>query len=113
MKIPSLGGIGQAVGSELSGGIAHALHASKRTESAARNIGGQVGKALGDYAPLALMAKDGAILPKTKGKRQKRIPAILHSGEVVLPQGVKATKKQLQSIRKRQKGKGNTYVHFC
>ena len=112
MKIPSLGGVGQAIGSEGAGAIAHYFKAGKRGEAAARNIGGQVGKALGDYAPLALMAKDGAIIKRRKGK-QRAIQAILHTGEAVLPMGVPLTKGQRKAIVKRQKGKGNTYVHFC
>lgn len=113
MKIPSLGGIGKSIGEEAAGGIAHAFKASKRSEQAARNIGGQIGKAAGEYAPIALglIAKQGAIIKRRRG-RQVPIPAILHSGESVLPYGVALTKGQKKAIHRRQKGRGNTVIMF-
>ena len=51
MKLPSLGGIGKSIGSEIAGGIAHQFKAGKRSEAAARNIGGELGAADSDLLP--------------------------------------------------------------
>lgn len=109
IKLPSLKGVGKSLGSEILGGLAHAFGAGKRAESAARNIGGEIGSVGGEIAtPVvagALLAKKGAII-RRRGK-QKPVLAVVHTGETILPMGVKPTLKQKSAIVKRQKGKGN------
>lgn len=44
----------------------------------------------------------GKLIPFKKGGRVKKTgPALLHSGEVVLPRGVAPTKAQVKAIKKR------------
>lgn len=107
IKFPSLKGVGKSLGQEVFGGIVHAFGGGKRAESAARNIGGEIGSAGGEVAtPLigaALMAKTGGKVP---GKRGKAKLVLAHSGETILPLNTRPTKNQLKVIRKNQKRKG-------
>lgn len=91
---PSLGGLGKAIGSELGGGFGKML-GGKRGESAGRSIGGELGKIGGEVAPLALAFKNGGRVP---GKLHKPVKAVVHSGEYILPVGVKPTKAQVKAV---------------
>lgn len=107
IKFPSLKGVGKSIGQEVFGGIVHAFGGSKRAESAARNIGGEIGSTGGEVAtPIlagALMAKTGG---RIKGKRGKATLIVAHAGETILPINTRPTKNQLKVIRKNQKRKG-------
>jgi hypothetical protein len=104
MKLPSLGGIGKSIGSEIAGGIAHQFKAGKRSEAAARNIGGEIGKYAAEAAPL-LFFENGGYVP---GKRGHPVKAIVHSGEFILPINAKPTlaqKKIVASNKRKEKKK--------
>jgi len=70
-------------------------------------VGGAAGGVLGkqlmtsalEAAPLMLLKTGGAV----KGKRDKKVPAILHGGEFVLPYGIKPTKAQKSAVAKNKR----------
>lgn len=110
MKIfPSLGGIGKSIGSELGGGIARTFKAGKRSEAAARNIGGEIGKYAAEAAPL-LFFETGGVVP---GARGKPIKVIAHGGEVVLPLNAKPTAKQLKIIASNKRKEKKKKIIFA
>ena len=74
-------GLGQAGGQLLAG-------------DKGRQAGGIIGGALGSLIPE--FKKGGRV----KGNKGKRVRAILHAGEYVLPVGVKPTKKQMAEVNK-------------
>lgn len=74
--------VGQGLGSLAGGLIGHSKE------------GQAIGGTLGGFLPF----KKGGRVPGAKGKAMK---AIVHGGEVVLPVGVPATKKQMAAIKKR------------
>lgn len=78
------GEIGKFAGKRL--GKYTGIHAEKGYK-----VGRRVGGILGDLLPF----KKGG---RVKRKTQK---ALLHQGEFVLPKGVKPTKKQVRSVKKR------------
>jgi hypothetical protein len=82
-------GFGSLLGRTLGGGFG-GLVGGDKGESAGRDIG----SALGSFLPF----KKGGRVP---GKKGMPVKAIVHSGEIVLPVGVAATKTQKAAIRKR------------
>jgi hypothetical protein len=95
----SIGGVGKSIGQELAGGVVHAFGGGKRAESAARNIGGSIGEVALPAAGVALGFKNGGKVPGVTGQPVK---AIVHSGEYVLPVGVKPTAAQKKAVAKRK-----------
>ena len=86
-----MGMIGSAVGS-FAGGKLGKHFGEKKGES--------VGKAIGDLAGGLLPYKNGGVV---KGpKKGKAVQIIAHTGEWVLPVGVKRTKSQKAEITKRK-----------
>jgi hypothetical protein len=82
-------GFGSLLGRTLGGGLGGLIGGDKG-ESAGRNIGSEIGSFLN-------FAKGGRV----PGVRGKPVKAVIHSGEIVLPVGVAATKTQKAAIRKR------------
>lgn len=74
--------LGQGLGGLAGGAIGH------------QKEGAAIGGTLGGMLPF----KKGGRVP---GKKGKPVKAMLHGGEVVLPVGVKPTKKQVDAIRKK------------
>jgi hypothetical protein len=72
------------------------------TRSAGKVAGGVLGKQLMtsalEAAPM-LLKTGGAV----KGGRNKKVPAILHGGEYVLPHGIKPTKAQKAAVAKNKR----------
>lgn len=95
---PSLAGVGRSIGQEL-GSVAGKALFGKKGGTALRNIGGELGSVAGEVAPLALAFKNGGRVP---GKLHKPVKAVLHSGEYVLPVGVKPTQAQMKAVAKRK-----------
>jgi len=60
--------------------------------------GSKIGGALGNFLPF----KKGGRVPKTKSGV---VPALLHSGEYVLPKSVKPTKAQMKKVADGKKKK--------
>lgn len=81
------------------------------TKSVGRSAGAVLGKQMMtsalESAPLMVLKTGGAV----KGGRNKKVPAILHGGEYVLPHGVKPTKSQKNAVakNKREQRIGNFY----
>ena len=109
MKLPSLGGVGKSIGQEIGSGLAHAFGAGKRSESASRNIGGEIGKYAAEAAPL-LFFEAGGVVP---GPRGKAIKVIAHGGEVVLPLNAKPTAKQLKIIASNKRKEKKKKIIFA
>ena len=87
-----MGMIGSAVGS-FAGGKLGKHFGGKKGES--------VGKAIGGLAGGLLPYKNGGVV---KGpKKGKAVQIIAHTGEYILPVGVKPTKKQKAQVAKRKK----------
>ncbi len=90
--------VGKAVGQELGSSVGK-LFGGKRGEQAGRNIGGAIGEAGAPLAATALAFKNGGKVPGPKGKAVK---AVVHSGEYILPVGVKPTAAQKKAVAKRK-----------
>jgi len=73
------------------------------TKGAGAAAGAVLGKSVAKYAleaaPLLLLKTGGAV----KGGRDKKVPAVLHGGEYVLPHGVKPTKSQKAAVAKNKR----------
>jgi len=85
-------------GSAIGGGLGSALGGAAGSLIGEKNAGSAIGGALGRIGGGLLPFKNGGKVP---GKRGKPVKAMLHGGEVVLPVGVKPTKKQIDAIRKK------------
>jgi hypothetical protein len=94
----AIGGVGKSIGQEIGGEFGRAF-GGKRGESAGRNIGGSIGEVALPAAGVALGFKNGGKVPGVTGQPVK---AIVHSGEYVLPVGVKPTASQKRAVAKRK-----------
>lgn len=104
--IDKLGGVGKAIGQELGGGIVHAFGGGKRAESAARNVGGELGAIGLPAAAAALTLKTGGRVPGKKIGAPRM--ALVHTGEYMLPVGVAPTaaqKKKVAALKAKEKKK--------
>lgn len=82
--------VGGAIGKWAGGQIQRRFKSKLKLEDLGESVGGDLG------------GFGGALLPfKKGGKIKKTGPAYMHSGEFVLPKGVKPTKKQVSRVRKR------------
>lgn len=102
--IDKLGGVGKAIGQELGGALG-AL-GGKRGESAGRNIGGELGAIGLPAAAAALTLKTGGRVPGKKIGAPRM--ALVHTGEFMLPVGVKPTaaqKKAVAALKAKEKKK--------
>ena len=86
-----MGLFGSALG-KLGGGMLGGLFGDK-------DAGAGIGGILGGLLPF----KKGGRVPHTPSGQ---VPAMLHSGEYVLPRGVKPTKAQMKSVAKGKGKKG-------
>ena len=94
---PQMGAIGRIAGHRLGKKIGRyaGKHLGKYTGVHAKKggiVGGKIGQLLGDLVPF----RKGGIVRKTGA-------ALLHSGEFVLPRGVKPTRKQVKVVKRRHR----------
>ncbi len=83
-----------AIGQELGGLLGTAGGSALGGFFGSPTLGASIGGLLGREA--------GKLIPFKKGGRVKKTgPALLHSGETVLPRGVAPTKAQVKAIKKR------------
>ncbi len=86
-----MGMLGSAVGSFAGGKIGRQI---------AGKTGHAIGRVIGGVAGGLMPYKNGGMV---KGKRGKPVQILAHSGEFVLPIGVKPTKHQKAQVAKRKK----------
>lgn len=77
--------------------------AGEFTKSVGKSAGAVLGKQMMtsalETAPMMILKTGGAV----KGGRNKKVPAVLHGGEYVLPYGVKPTKAQKNAVAKNKR----------
>lgn len=87
------GNLGKAIGGEISSALAAPF--GKKAQSAAKNIGGEIGAIALPAAGAALALKTGGRVP---GKKNAPKHAIVHGGEFMLPVGVPPTAAQKKAV---------------